>query len=232
MDSAPSPQSHVARAPRWAWWIATGLGSGRLKPTPGTWGSLAALLAWLLFTGLVVTPFGSWALRHSGGSRLFLGYGALQITTPFSGLPLSSRGGPGLGLGYWGLEVLFLLMPLLMTWIGVKASDRVVRETGLRDPGYIVVDEWVGLWIAMWPLRWELALDLPRLLGPGSWRMLPMVLTPFLLFRLFDIWKPWPIYQIQVLPEGQGIMADDVVAGLYALAGTQLLVPVLNQILR
>lgn len=232
MDGSSFPQSQVCRAPRWAWIVATGLGSGRLKPAPGTWGSLAALLTWMLFTALVVTPFASWALRHPSAPRLFLGYGALQIATPFSGLPLPASAGWGLAGGYWAFECLFLILPLLMAWIGVVASDRVVRETGLQDPGFIVVDEWVGLWIALWPLRWQVALELPRLLGGEAWRMLPMLLTPFLLFRFFDIWKPWPIHQIQILPEGQGIMADDVVAGLYALMGTQLLMPVLLQCLR
>jgi len=225
-----SPQTPSSRAPRWAWWVATGLGSGRLKPAPGTWGSLAALLAWLLFTVLAVTPFVSWALLHPGAPRLFQGYGAMQISTLFSGLPLTSGGGRGLAAGYWAFEGLFLMLPILMAWIGVKASDRVVREVGVEDPGFIVVDEWVGLWIALWPLRWQLALELPRA-GGQPWRLLPLVLLPFLLFRLFDIWKPWPIRQIQVLPEGQGIMADDVVAGLYALVVTQALLPVLLQLM-
>jgi phosphatidylglycerophosphatase A len=219
-------------APTWAWWIATGFGSGRLKPAPGTWGSAAALAAWLLFVLLAVTPFTSWALGHSGTPRLFLGYGALEISTLFSGFPLASTGGRALAFGYWAFEGVFLLLPALMTWVGVKAADRVVRETGLKDPGFIVADEWAGMWIALWPLRWQLALNLPRLFTGHAWRMLPMLLLPFLLFRLFDIWKPWPIRQIQVLPEGQGVMADDVVAGLYALVATQVLMPVLLQFLR
>lgn len=114
----------------------------------------------------------------------------------------------------WLAEAVFLLLPILLTWVSVKASDLVVRETGLKDPGFIVADEWAGMWIALWPLRWEL---LARLGHPG-WGLILVLLVPFLLFRLFDIWKPWPAYQVQVLPEGQGIVADDVVAGLYALA--------------
>ncbi len=226
-SSSPPPSP----APRWAWWIATGLGSGRMKPAPGTWGSAAALLAWLLFGALAVAPFATWALRHPGAPRLFLGYGALEIATPFSGLPLPASAGRALALGYWAFELLFLLLPLLLTWVGVRASDRVAEETGLKDPGFIVADEWAGMWIALWPLRWQLPLALPRLLAPGAGRLLPMLALPFLLFRLFDIWKPWPIRQIQVLPGGQGVMADDVVAGLYALVGTQALLPVLLQFL-
>jgi phosphatidylglycerophosphatase A len=188
------------------------------------------LLAWLLFTSLVATPFVTWAMRHPRLPRLFTGYGAMEVSTPFSGLPLSSSGGQGLAVGYWSLEALFLLLPLLMTWTAVKASDEVVREAGLKDPGFIVADEWAGMWIALWPLRWQLAMNLPRCFGGSVAPLLLMALTPFLLFRLFDIWKPWPIRQIQILPGGQGIVADDVVAGLYALLMTQLLMPVLLQI--
>ena len=225
-----SPHS-ASRAPRWAWWVATGFGSGHLKPAPGTWGSFAALLAWLAFTTLGVMPFTSWAMGHPSAPQLFLGYGALQISTPFSGLPLPAAGWT-LVFGYWVFEGLFLLLPILMTWIGVKASNLVVRETGLKDPGFIVADEWAGLWIALWPVRWCLALYLPRIFEHQGWRILPLLLVPFALFRLFDIWKPWPIHQIQVLPEGQGVMADDVVAGLYALVVTQVVMPVLLQGLR
>ena len=53
-------------------------------------------------------------------------------------------------------EGLFLLALGLLTWVSVRASDLVVRETGTEDPGYIVADEWVGMWITLWPLRWEL----------------------------------------------------------------------------
>lgn len=229
MSKLETSQDPAPRAPRWAWWVATGFGSGRLKPAPGTWGSLAALLAWLVFTVLVVMPFTSWALRHPSAPRLFMGYGALQIATPFSGLSLPATASWGLVCGYWVFEGLFILLPLLMTWLGVKASGFVVRETGLKDPSFIVADEWAGLWIALWPVRWHLALNLPLTLGQGSWRILPLLLVPFLLFRLFDIWKPWPIHQIQVLPGGQGIMADDVVAGLYALLVTQAVMPILLQ---
>jgi len=171
-------------APRWAWWVATGLGSGRIKPAPGTWGTLAALVAWCLFSPLLATP---WP---------------------------------------WLSELLFLAAPLAMTWLAVKASDRVVAETGEKDPGYIVADEWAGMWITLWPVRWAIACDLPRLFAHGGWRWLPVLAIPFAAFRLFDIWKPWPIRQIQVLPAGSGVVADDVVAGFFAIPVVILLVPV------
>jgi len=165
--------TETQKAPRWAWLIATGLGSGRMKPASGTWGSLAALVVWVALAE---------AIRR---------------------LP-----------GRWPAEGLFLVLTILLTWLSVKASDLVVRETGLKDPGYIVADEWAGMWIALWSLRWEVMAGLAH---PG-WRLVAVLAVPFFLFRLFDVWKPWPAYQVQVLPEGQGVVADDVVAGLYALA--------------
>ena len=165
------------KAPRWAWWVATGLGSGRLRPAPGTWGSLAGLAAWCLFACA--------ATWH----------------------------GPAGGPGRAALEVVFLLALGLMAWLAVRASDLVVRETGREDPGYIVIDEWVGMWVTLWPLRWEVH----GLLAAGGWRWAAALAVPFLVFRVLDIWKPWPVYQIQELPGGQGIVADDLVAGLYGL---------------
>ena len=189
----------TAKAPRWAWAAATGLGSGRLRPAPGTWGTLAALLAWLLLSALVATPFTSWALLHPAQRHL------RQYVMAF--------------------EAVFILAPLAMTWLAVRSSDLVLAETGEKDPGYIVADEWAGMWITLWPMRWEIAQNLHRLAAPGAWRWLPVLLVPFLVFRLLDIWKPWPVYQIQALPGGTGVVADDVVAGLYGIPIVMLLMP-------
>jgi phosphatidylglycerophosphatase A len=193
------------QAPRWAWVVATGLGSGCLRPAPGTWGSLAALIAWCLLSLALATPFSTWVLGH--------------------------RGYPHLGYLIYGVELLFLLMPLAMSWLAVKASDRVVAQTGDKDPGYIVADEWAGMWITLWPMRWEIAQNCHRLWGPGGWRWLPALLVPFLVFRLLDVLKPWPVYQIQALPGGTGIVADDVVAGLYGIPIVMLAAPMVLHML-
>ena len=173
------------KAPRWAWWVATGLGSGWLRPAPGTWGSLAGLGAWYLFTVAVT------------------GQGLLT--------PLRTA----------AMESLFILAIGLLTWLSVRASDLVVAETGRKDPGYIVADEWVGIWVTLWPLRWE-AHRLASLAG-GRWIL--VLAVPFLVFRILDIWKPWPVHQIQDLPGGQGIVADDLLAGLYGLPVVVLVSP-------
>ncbi|MBL0311871.1 MAG: phosphatidylglycerophosphatase A [Holophagaceae bacterium] len=165
------------KAPRWAWWVATGFGSGYLKPAPGTWGSLAAVVAW-------------WILFHLFGFRLIEKMGS-----------------------FCGTLTLPLVLAFGMVIIGILASDRVVRETGLKDPGFIVADEWAGMWIALAPILWHAGS-----LSVG-WGLLRVV-APFALFRLFDIWKPWPCYQLQVLPGGIGVVIDDVAAGIYAAVGT------------
>ena len=193
------PQSQGPKAPRWAWLVATGLGSGWLRPASGTWGSLAALLAWLLFSMLVATPFFTWILGHH----------AL----------------PHVRLYILAFEPVFILAPLAMTWLAVKASDLVLEETGDKDPGYIVADEWAGMWIILWPMRWEIAQNAHRLFIPGAWRWLPTLFIPFLVFRLLDVWKPWPVYQIQALPAATGVVADDVVAALYGIPIVLLLTP-------
>ncbi len=188
-------------APRWAWWVATGFGSGRLRPAPGTWGSLAGLVVWLLGILLVAAPINTWAVR-SGGDRLFWSVRA-------------------------ALEVFFLALPVAMTWLAVRAADLVVAETGEKDPGWIVADEWAGMFVALWPVRLLLTDNLHRITLPGGWRFAALLLIPFLAFRLLDILKPWPCGRLQDLPGGQGIVADDVVAGLYAIPLTLALVPFL-----
>jgi phosphatidylglycerophosphatase A len=134
-----------------AGWIACGFGSGLAPFAPGTFGSAAALLPWLL-------------LRQ---------------------LPL------------WG----FLLAIAATFAIGVWASERSVAKLGLRDPGCIVIDEFVGLWLAL-------------LFVPPGWYW---VLTAFLLFRLFDVWKPWPVsWADRNVHGGLGVMLDDAIAGAMA----------------
>ena len=84
---------------------------------------------------------------------------------------------------------------------GVWAATRTARLVKAKDPGIVVIDEVLGQWVT--------------LLGATVfvWKSL---LGAFLLFRVFDIWKPWPIRNLEKLPEGFGIVADDIAAGIYA----------------
>ena len=149
-------------APLWATLVATFFGAGRLKPGPGTWGSLATVAAWA-----IVAHFLSPAWRIPANIAL----AALAIA------------------------------------LGIPAASRVARASGLKDPQFVVIDETAGQLITL--------IGAP-LAGKSF-------LAGFILFRAFDIVKPPPVRQLERLPEGTGIVVDDVAAGLYGLAVMQLL---------
>jgi phosphatidylglycerophosphatase A len=100
------------------------------------------------------------------------------------------------GLGTPGL----LIGTVAITAVGVWASDRAEHIFERRDDGRIVIDEVAGMWVSL-------------LLLPAS---VEVALTGFVLFRLFDILKPPPARAMESLPGGLGVMADDLVAGVYA----------------
>ena len=98
---------------------------------------------------------------------------------------------------------LALLVTLaIVTLVGIWAGSRVERAIDAKDPGIIVIDEVAGMLVSV--------LFLPR--------TIPVLVTAFLLFRLFDIWKPFPARQFQEVHGGLGVMLDDLIAGAYALA--------------
>ena len=94
---------------------------------------------------------------------------------------------------FWGI---FLLIFIL----GVYTSSRHAQELDREDPQCIVIDEVAGQFLVLFRL-------------PSSW---PLLIAAFLLFRLFDILKPFPIKRVETFPSGWGIMLDDILAGLYA----------------
>ena len=147
---------------RWAWLIGTFFGAGLLKPGPGTYGSIAALLLW---------------------------YGAAHAFAP---TPLI-------------LAIATAIAALIATLIGIPAATIVARESGREDPGHVVIDEVAGQLITLIGLTADV----------------PHAVLALLLFRLFDIFKPPPIRQLERLPKGTGIMLDDVAAGIFALVVAQ-----------
>ncbi len=147
----------------WAWAIGTFFGAGLLKPGPGTYGSIAALVLW------------------------FLAAHAFHVTT-------------------LALAIGTAIAAIAVTLIGIPAATIVARESGREDPGHVVIDEVAGQLIALIAI-------------PADWRHAALSL---LLFRFFDILKPPPIRQLERLPEGTGIMLDDVAAGILALLVAQL----------
>ena len=105
-----------------------------------------------------------------------------------------------------------LITAALITAVGIPAATVVARESAREDPQYVVIDEVAGQ---------LLALTLTR----PDWRHAALAL---LLFRLFDILKPPPIRSLEQLPEGTGIMLDDLAAGLFALLTALLLTHLLH----
>ena len=103
-------------------------------------------------------------------------------------------------LGSWPLQLAGIV---LVTWAGIWAASRTERVLGLKDPGKVVVDEVAGQMIALVPFS---LFALSR-----GW-----IIISFTLFRLFDIFKPYPARRCESLRGGWGIMADDLVAGVYA----------------
>lgn len=102
----------------------------------------------------------------------------------------------------WLPEWLYLVTVTGICFIGIHVSDRVSREMGESDPGAIVIDEIAGILITLF-------------LIPQVWYW---ILAAFLLFRLLDIIKPWPIGLLdRQLKGGLGIMLDDLLAGFIAL---------------
>ena len=102
--------------------------------------------------------------------------------------------------GAWQ-PIWFAALAAAVSLPAIWAAGETARLAKLKDPQFVVVDEVVGQW---------LALAGARTLNWKSW------LAAFVLFRLFDIWKPWPVRQLESLPAGWGIVADDLMAGLDA----------------
>jgi phosphatidylglycerophosphatase A len=99
---------------------------------------------------------------------------------------------------------LYLLTIVAAFGVGVWASNIVIARLRIQDPGVIVWDEFVGQWIAL----------LPLLVWPAHWLWIG---AGFFLFRLFDVWKPWPCsWADKSVKGGFGAMLDDVLAGMYA----------------
>lgn len=136
--------------------IAEGFGLGRIRPAPGTWGSLL-------------------------------------------GIPL------GLGLGYfdtsWWMR---LIVAVAMFMVGIPICAKGAALRNAKDPGSVVWDEF-----AAFPIVYAFV----PLAGPDLWLTLGL---GFVLFRIFDIWKPPPVRQCDALTGGLGIMVDDTVAAVYA----------------
>jgi phosphatidylglycerophosphatase A len=135
-------------------------------------------------------------------------FAARVVATAFgSGHSPFAPGTAGSAVGlllFWPMAGLPWAWPLgasaVLFVMGSLAAGRVAHLVGLKDPGIVVVDEVVGQWVTLTALPFT---PLTAVLG-------------FLLFRAMDILKPWPARDLERVPGGWGIMADDVAAGVYA----------------
>lgn len=108
-------------------------------------------------------------------------------------------------------SVSWLAVVAIVTALGIWAAGEAEKLYGRHDDGRITIDEWAGQGVAL--------LFVPAPPGQEAW----VALSAFLLFRLFDIWKPPPARRFEALPGGLGVVADDLMAGVYANLGVQLL---------
>jgi phosphatidylglycerophosphatase A len=178
---------------RWSRWIAVAGGFGYVPIAPGTAGSFAGVLVFVL------------------------------AVTVGAGLSFSTAG----FLALYGLGIGSLLL------VGIRAAGRAEVDFGRRDDGRIVIDEVVGQLVGLMPLAFLLAPLMSSRMLFGSEAVLARedlfliffeVVTGFVLFRLFDVWKPGAIRWAERRFEGGlGVMADDLVAGLYAALGLLVL---------
>jgi phosphatidylglycerophosphatase A len=100
-----------------------------------------------------------------------------------------------------------MIFAALLFPIGIPAATKVAHASGSKDPQFVVIDEVAGQLISL-------------IAVPLAWKTF---LASFILFRVFDIVKPPPVRQLERLPDGAGIMLDDIAAGFYALIVMQLL---------
>ncbi|MBN1481875.1 phosphatidylglycerophosphatase A [candidate division KSB1 bacterium] len=133
-------------------------------------------------------------LAHIIGSTFGIGYFPLAPGTAGSFVTITIL---------WFLPALTPLLWVIVLpsffFIGVWAATICEQDWG-HDPGRVVWDEVVGMMIAVYMM-------------PKQW---PIYASAFVLFRFFDILKPFPVHQSQKLPKGWGVMVDDVIAGIYA----------------
>jgi phosphatidylglycerophosphatase A len=110
------------------------------------------------------------------------------------------------------LTTALLLVIFVVSIVGTRAATRAEKLFGKKDPGAVVVDEVAGQMVAYLFAPW----------GTGWWA----IVAGFVAFRVFDIWKPYPVRRLEGLGGGLGIMADDLLAGFYAASVLSLLIAI------
>ncbi|MDG4648792.1 phosphatidylglycerophosphatase A [Roseibacterium sp. SDUM158017] len=145
-------------------------------------------------TGMIATLFGIGHIRPAPGT-----WGSLAA------IPLAwalHEAG-----GFW----LLAAATVVVTAAGWWAVGREIADSDIKDPSEIVIDEVAGQWIALWPVSFGAAFA-----GADFLALWPGIVTAFVAFRLFDIWKPGPVGWADRQEGAMGVMADDLIAGWIA----------------
>src|SRR5262245_12534705 len=121
------------------------------------------------------------------------------------------------GLSAFAFNLTLVLIAGVITFAGIWAASRTEQITGRKDPGKVVVDEVAGQLVSLIPL------SLLSITSAPGW-----IIVSFILFRFFDIVKPYPARRMERLHGGLGIMCDDLVAGIYAAAALTIMVEVMR----
>ena len=159
------------------------------------------------FSFLLATWFGLGYLPKAPGTFGSLGGVALAVLIylrflPYNGLAINGRD----YFVFVPTQRFIILLAILISGIGVFVASRTASYLDRKDPQIVVIDEVSGQLIAYFGIGAAMP----------NWKYL---LLGFILFRVFDIWKPFPARQAESLPGGWGIMADDWIAGIYAALG-------------
>lgn len=202
-ESLPPRTNARPNKPRFSIFLATACGLGYLPKAPGTWGALGGAIITLL-------PFLFCA-------RMSIAAGAGGIVAIYVD---NHNLNPYL--------LMQIALGLIIAAIGVWSAGRAAHYWGQEDPQKVVIDEVSGQHIS---IVLGCALPISRA-AYGSWQTSiwgylahdatlnwKYLFVGFILFRVFDIWKPFPARQAESLSGGWGIMADDWVAGIYAAIG-------------
>lgn len=175
--------------------VTTGVAIAR-APRSRTAGDYVALAVATFGVGFLPLAPGTWGAAVGVGIYLLLLKGSVGLHA-FAVQHASSV--PSLESLH---AALMLLAISALSFAGVWAATRAEKVLGRKDPGAVVVDEVAGQMMAF--------LFVP--FNASAW----MIIAGFLAFRLFDIWKPYPIRRLEALEAGLGIMGDDLLAGAYA----------------
>jgi phosphatidylglycerophosphatase A len=195
--------------------IATACGVGYLPKAPGTFGSLVGILTAIGTALFFLRPH---SLRDLLSTRRLTESTLMDHNFLVPGAEIHNA---ALVLPVVSAIVLVLFLAL----VGVWSAGRAAAYAGVHDPQHVVIDEVAGQHITL--LLPLIPIAVPDLaarmdfstyaifsaLSMLNWKYL---LAGFVLFRLFDIWKPYPIRNLEKLPGGWGVMADDWLAGVYA----------------